>query len=82
MENQYLSALSAHFAYWASPDVALLLLRAVHGLDVLTGGPAAAPDEPGEDAAAAAAAPAGGARGGGRLGREPTSPRQHLVALP
>ena len=38
LENQYLSALSAHFNYWTSADVALFVLRAVHGLDVLTGG--------------------------------------------
>ena len=37
LENQYLSALSAHFNYWTSADVALFVLRAVHGLDVLTG---------------------------------------------
>ena len=38
LESQYLSALSAHFNYWTSADVALFVLRAVHGLDVLTGG--------------------------------------------
>lgn len=37
LSSQYLSALSAHFLYWSSPDVALLLLRAVRGLDPLTG---------------------------------------------
>lgn len=34
-ENAYLSALSAHFAYWVSPDVALFVLRATLGLPVL-----------------------------------------------
>lgn len=36
-ENPYLSAISSHFSYWTSPDTALLLARAVSGLDVLTG---------------------------------------------
>ncbi len=35
-ENAYLSALSAHFAYWTSPDTALFVLRAALGLPVLT----------------------------------------------
>ncbi|KAI7835741.1 hypothetical protein COHA_010374 [Chlorella ohadii] len=47
LENQYLSALSAHFNYWTSADVALFVLRAVHGLDVLTG---AAPQQAGQQA--------------------------------
>lgn len=34
-ENAYLSALSAHFAYWVSPDVALFVLRATLSLPVL-----------------------------------------------
>lgn len=37
LSSQYLSALSAHFIYWASPDVAQFVLRATHGADVLTG---------------------------------------------
>lgn len=40
-ENQYLSAISSHFSYWSSCDTALLVARAVSGLDVLTGRPAA-----------------------------------------
>lgn len=39
LENQYLSALSAHFVYWTSPDVALFIHRAVNGLDVISGKP-------------------------------------------
>eukprot|EP00887_Chlorella_sp_A99_P003527 scaffold7.g3527.t1 len=35
LENAYLSALSSHFIYWTSPDVALFVLRAVHHQDVL-----------------------------------------------
>lgn len=37
LENQYLSAMSAHFLYWTSPDVALFIHRAVNGLDVISG---------------------------------------------
>jgi len=36
-EAAYLSALSAHFGYWGSPDVALFVLRAVRGVDVRAG---------------------------------------------
>lgn len=39
LSSQYLSAMSAHFIYWSSHDVAQLLLRASKGLDVLTGEP-------------------------------------------
>ncbi|KAK9800186.1 hypothetical protein WJX73_006192 [Symbiochloris irregularis] len=39
VENPWLSAMSSHFAYWASPDVGLFVLRALHGLDVRTGSP-------------------------------------------
>jgi DDHD domain len=38
-ENPYLSAISSHFSYWTNADTALLLARAVSGLDVLTGKP-------------------------------------------
>jgi hypothetical protein len=92
-ENPYLSALSAHFVYWSSADVALLTLRAVHGLDVLTGQsmhsvhgaqklagsgqPAGVTAQP---TAAAEGKSQEGQRGMKRL--SPTSPRQHLVALP
>jgi DDHD domain len=38
-ENPYLSAISSHFSYWTNADTALLLARAVSGLDVLTGRP-------------------------------------------
>jgi hypothetical protein len=68
-------------------DVALLVLRAVHGLDVLTGASKAdvAAAATG-DASPEAPAPVGGGSGdcGRRGGRqvEPTSPRQHLIALP
>ena len=37
LENQYLSALSAHFLYWSSMDVAQFVYRAVKGLDVVSG---------------------------------------------
>ena len=36
-EAAYLAALSAHFGYWASPDVGLFVARAVRGLDVRRG---------------------------------------------
>ncbi|KAK9852138.1 hypothetical protein WJX84_007417 [Apatococcus fuscideae] len=36
-ENPWLSAISSHFSYWTSSDTALFVLRAVYGLDVLTG---------------------------------------------
>lgn len=39
LSSQYLSALSAHFVYWSSADVAMLLLRAVRSTDPLTGEP-------------------------------------------
>jgi len=37
VENPWLSAMSSHFAYWASPDVALFILRALHHQDVRLG---------------------------------------------
>jgi hypothetical protein len=90
LENQYLSALSAHFVYWNSADVALFVLRAVHGLDVLTGVTKQQQQQEAAAAQAAEQAPppsdAGseGDRAGdrGRRKLEPTSPRQHLLALP
>lgn len=39
LEHQYLAALSAHFMYWNSPDVALFVHRAIHNLDVISGEP-------------------------------------------
>ena len=39
VENQYLSALSAHFIYWSSLDVALFVHRAATGRDVISGEP-------------------------------------------
>ena len=39
VENPWLSAMSSHFAYWASADAALFVLRALHGLDVRQGTP-------------------------------------------
>lgn len=41
LESQYLAALSAHFTYWSSRDVAQFVWRAVCGNDVLSGKPAA-----------------------------------------
>ena len=38
-DNPWLSAISSHFAYWASADTALFVLRALHGLDVRQGVP-------------------------------------------
>ena len=38
-DNHWLSAISSHFAYWASADTALFVLRALHGLDVRQGTP-------------------------------------------
>ena len=40
-ENPWLSAISSHFGYWTSPDIALFVLRALHGLDVRQGIPKA-----------------------------------------
>jgi hypothetical protein len=37
VENQYLSSLHAHFSYWSSLDVALLVHRAATGKDVVSG---------------------------------------------
>lgn len=37
MENPWLSAMSSHFAYWGSPDVALFILRALYHHDVRLG---------------------------------------------
>ena len=97
LENQYLSALSAHFGYWTSPDVALFVLRAVHGMDVLSGAPkhaqqgaggrVASPEggrlapQGGSSGVAAAAMPAAAAGGGGGP-YQPTSPRLYLATLP
>ena len=59
--------MSSHFSYWADPDVATLLLRAVHGVDVLGAAPAGA--------AAAAAAGAGAAVAAVQLPQQrPASP--------
>ncbi len=52
-----MSAISSHFSYWNSPDTALLLARAVSGLDVLTGRHKHADAE-------AAAVPGGGGKDG------------------
>lgn len=41
VENPWLSAISSHFGYWSSYDVALFLWRALHGLDVRQGTPKA-----------------------------------------
>lgn len=43
VENPWLSAMSSHFAYWASPDVALFLLRALNHHDVRLGPPKESP---------------------------------------
>ena len=52
MENPWLSAMSSHFAYWASGDVGLFILRALHHQDVrLGGGPGAPPPNPAAPAA-------------------------------
>lgn len=45
-ENPWLSAISSHFAYWASPDVGLFVQRAIHGHDVRLGPPKAPPASP------------------------------------
>lgn len=75
-ENQYLSAISSHFSYWHSPDTALLLARAVSGLDVLTGRPAAAilPE-----ASQSTQSPNDATKKGGVLG---TSPRTPVAGVP
>lgn len=39
VENPWLSAMSSHFAYWSSADVALFILRAMHHQDVRLGAP-------------------------------------------
>ena len=61
-------AMSSHFSYWADPDVATLLLRAVHGVDVLGAAPAGA------------AGAAGAAAGAVQLPQQPTSPSFGLSA--
>lgn len=45
LEHQYLAALSAHFMYWSSPDVALFVHRAIHDLDVISGEPLLGDDD-------------------------------------
>ena len=63
-DNPWLSAISSHFAYWASGDTALFVLRALHGLDVRQGvskaeaaGVSSSPLSSPSPAAAAGAAP-------------------------
>jgi hypothetical protein len=61
-DNPWLSAISSHFAYWASADTALFVLRALHGLDVRQGVPkgeaaAGAPGAPLSPPSAAGASP-------------------------
>lgn len=51
MENPWLSAMSSHFCYWASLDVALFVLRATYGYDVRLGPPKET--APADDSAAA-----------------------------
>ena len=51
VENPWLSAMSSHFAYWASGDVGLFILRALHHQDVRLGAPAAPPPNPAAPAA-------------------------------
>ena len=53
VENPWLSAMSSHFAYWASGDVGLFILRALHHQDVRLGG--APPGVPPQALAAPAA---------------------------
>eukprot|EP00873_Tetraselmis_striata_P042671 jgi/Tetstr1/462935/TSEL_007883.t1 len=36
-ENQYLSAIMAHFSYWSCPDTAMFIARAVSAADVIEG---------------------------------------------
>lgn len=36
-ENQYLSAIMAHFSYWTCPDTALFIARAIADKDVIDG---------------------------------------------
>ena len=43
-ESQWLSAMSSHFAYWTSPDVALFIARALQHQDVTIGAKAAVKD--------------------------------------
>lgn len=38
LSSQYLAAVGAHFMYWASPEVAAFVYKAVHGYEVLAGG--------------------------------------------
>ena len=66
--------------------MALFVLRAVQGLDVLTGTRPLSASEGKEAAAAAAAsvaaAPSAAAAAAALPPLQPTSPRQHLIALP
>eukprot|EP00884_Botryococcus_braunii_P003989 jgi/Botrbrau1/13591/Bobra.0307s0010.1 len=52
VENPWLSAISSHFGYWSSYDVALFLWRALHGLDVRQGTPKAVAAQLGAEALA------------------------------
>jgi hypothetical protein len=79
-------SLSTNVHPLASPDAALLLPRAVHGLDVPTGSPVVAAwggscEAHTDEATAAAAASLDGSGNGGQPCCKPTSPRQHLVLL-
>lgn len=61
VENPWLSAMSSHFVYWASLDVALFILRALHHQDVRLG----ASKEPPAAAVAKSPPPAQAADGTG-----------------
>ncbi len=37
MDNPYLAAIGAHFVYFNDPDTALVISRAVSGLDIIAG---------------------------------------------
>lgn len=60
VENPWFSAMSSHFAYWSSPDVALFILRALHHQDVRLGPPKVTP-QPAPAPAASGKAEAEGA---------------------
>ena len=37
MTSEYLSMLNAHFSYWTNLDVNLFMMRAMYGMDAVTG---------------------------------------------
>lgn len=77
VENPWLSAMSSHFAYWASTDTALFVLRALHGLDVRQGTPLGMPGVAADGRAVTSPGPAAGVSS--RVTSPVTSPRASWI---